>query len=164
MSNHPGNNDFITPTTIATDDPDITTFRNAFSDVDFHLLEPVRPQVNYSFEVMPIDPYTLELRADKWWISENGRLENSTLTLNSYPHERDEAQYETMREQALMEREELIRLNSTKGLQAAMTHAHQIGVANNFLAQNDPQLFTEGPDDPLLTQISIAPGATDIDL
>src|SRR5512141_2712036 len=76
-------------------------FRQAFADSDFHLLEPLHPVVNYSFEVLPADPWTLELRADKWWLGEHGHVESDTLTLNTYALEDDEVQRETMREEAL---------------------------------------------------------------
>jgi hypothetical protein len=33
------------------DDPRIVQFREAFAGTDFHLLEPLHPDVNYSFEV-----------------------------------------------------------------------------------------------------------------
>src|SRR5450432_3814591 len=80
------------------DDAHIAQFRDSFADTDFRLLEPLHTQVNYSFEVMPADPYTLELRADKWWFGENGRVENNTLTLNTYEIEENEVQRETIRE------------------------------------------------------------------
>src|SRR5207244_7708527 len=106
-----------------TDDPRIGQFREAFAGTDFHLLEPLHPDVNYSFEVTPADPYTLELRADKWWFGENGRVENNTLTLNTYEIEENEVQRETVREEAMMEREELLRIHQMQGLEAAMRKA-----------------------------------------
>src|SRR5260221_8887337 len=137
-----------------TDDPGVTQFREAFAHTDFHLLEPLHPQVNYSFEVMPADPYTLELRADKWWLGEGGRVENSTLTLNAYPLEADEVQRETVREEALMEREDLLRIDAAQGLEAAMQKAEDIAIDNDHLDEerDDLRLFTEGPEDRFLTQ------------
>lgn len=136
------------------DDPGVTQFREAFAGTDFHLLEPLHPDVNYSFEVMPADPYTLELRADKWWPGEGGRVENSTLTLNAYPLEADEVQRETVREEALMEREELLRIHAAQGLETAMQKAEDIAIDNDYLDEerDDPRLFTDGPVDLFLTQ------------
>jgi hypothetical protein len=110
--------------------------------------------VNYSFEALPADPYTLELRADKWWFGENGRVENSTLTLNAYDLEQDEVQRETVREEALMEREDLLRICDTQGLEAAMHQAEDLAIDNEHLDEDrdDPRLFTEGPQDRFLSQ------------
>ena len=136
------------------DDPRVTQFREAFAGTDFHLLEPLHPEVNYSFEVMPADPYTLELRADKWWLGENGRVENDTLTLNAYSLEEGEVQREIAREEASMEREELLRLYATQGLEAAMHKAEDIAIDNDHLDEDrdDPRLFTAGSVDLFLTQ------------
>jgi hypothetical protein len=136
------------------DDPGVTQFREAFAGTDFHLLEPLHPDVNYSFEVMPADPYTLELRADKWWLGDGGRVENSTLTLNAYELEQDEIQRETVREEALMEREDLLRIHAEQGLEAAMQKAEDIAIDNGHLDEDrdDPRLFTEGPADRFLAQ------------
>ena len=136
------------------DDTGVAQFREAFAHTDFQLLEPLHPEVNYSFEVMPADPYTLELRADKWWLGEGGRVENSTLTLNTYELEENEVQRETVREEALMEREELLRIHSVQGLEAAMQKAEDIAIDNDHLDEDrdDSRLFTEGPEDRFLTQ------------
>ncbi|SRR5258707_7959422 len=136
------------------DAPGITQFRDAFAGTDFHLLEPLHPEVNYSFEVKPADPYTLELRADKWWLGEGGRLENSTLTLNTYDLEQDEVQRETVREEALMEREDLLRIHAIQGLEDAMHKTEDIAIDNDHLDEDrdDPGLFTEGPEDRFLAQ------------
>lgn len=137
-----------------TDDPRVAQFRDAFAETAFHLLEPLDPVVNYSFEALPADPYTLELRADKWWFGENGRVENSTLTLNTYDLEQDEVQRETVREEALMEREDLLRIHAAQGLEAAMQKAEDIAIDNGWLDEerDNPHLFTEGPADRFLTQ------------
>jgi hypothetical protein len=129
-----------------TDDPRIGQFREAFAGTDFHLLEPLHPDVNYSFEVMPADPYTLELRADKWWLGENGRMEQ------------DEVQRETVREEALMEREDLLRIYAVQGLETAMQKAEDIAIDNGQLDEDraDPRLFTEGPADRFLAQGEVA--------
>ena len=136
-------------------DPGVTQFRDAFQDSEFHLLEPVREQVNYSFELMPADPYTLELRADKWWLGENDRVENSTLTLNTYDYDArdDEAHRAAVREEALLDKESLLRTHAQQGLGAAMRAAEQMAVNNGYLDadRQDPRLFTEGPEDPFLT-------------
>src|SRR5436305_14237045 len=98
---------------------------------------------------MPADPYTLELRADEWWLGEGGRVENSTLALNTYDLEQDEVQRETVREEALMEREDLLRIHAAQGLEAAMQKAEDIAIDNDHLDEDrdDPHLFTEGPED-----------------
>src|SRR5258707_9291215 len=136
------------------DAPGITQFRDAFAGTDFHLLEPLHLEVNYSFEVMPADPYTLELRADKWWLGENGRVENNTLTLNAYDLEQDEVQREIVWEEALMEREDLLRIHAAQGLEAVMQKAEDIAIDNDYLDEDrdDPRLFMEGPEDRFLTQ------------
>src|SRR5258708_4016249 len=136
------------------DDPGVTQFREAFAHTDFHLLEPLHPDVNYSFEVLPADPYTLELRADKWWLGEGGRVENSTLTLNAYSLEEGEVQREISHEEASMEREELLRTYAAQGLEAAMQKAEDIAIDNGFLDEqrDDSRLFTDGPEDRFLTQ------------
>lgn len=135
-------------------DPRVTQFREAFAGTDFHLLEPVHPDVNYSFEIMAADPWTLELRADKWWLGENGRVENDTLTLNTYDLEQDEVQREIVREEALMEREDLLRIHAAQGLEAAMHKAEDIAIDNDHLDEDreDPRLFSAGPEDRFLTQ------------
>lgn len=137
-----------------TDDSGVTQFREAFAGTDFHLLEPLHPEVNYSFEVLPADPYTLELRADKWWLGEDGRVENSSLTLNTYSLEDGEVQREISREEASMEREELLRIYAMEGLEAAMLKAEDTAVDNDYLDEDrdDPRLFTEGPEDRFLSQ------------
>jgi hypothetical protein len=110
--------------------------------------------VNYSFEAMPADPSTLELRADKWWFDENGRVENSALTLNTHDLEADEVQRETVREETLMEREALLRIHATQGLEAGMQKAEDIAIGNGNLDEDrdDTPLFAEGPVDRFLTQ------------
>jgi hypothetical protein len=135
-------------------DPRITQFREAFADSEFHLLEPVHPEVNYSFEAMPADPYTLELRADKWWLGENGRVENSSLILNTYSLEEGEVQREIAREEASMEREELLRIYTAQDLEAAMHKAEDTAIDNGYLDEERDVLglFTEGPEDRFLTQ------------
>lgn len=135
-------------------DPRIALFREAFTDSEFHLLEPVHPEVNYSFEAMPADPYTLELRADKWWLGENGRVGNSSLTLNAYLLEEGEVRREISGEEATMEREELFRIYAAQGLEAAMHKAEDIAIDNGYLDEerDDPGLFNEGPEDRFLSQ------------
>jgi hypothetical protein len=137
-----------------TDDPRVAQFREAFAGTAFRLMEPLDPVVNYSFEALPADPYTLELRADKWWLGENGRVENSTQTLNTYDLEQDEVQREMVREEAMMEREDLLRIFSAQGLEAAMHQAEDLAIDNDHLDEDrdDLRLFTEGPPDRFLSQ------------
>jgi hypothetical protein len=139
------------------DDTRVAQFREAFADTDFRLLEPVHPEVNYSFEVINADPWTLELNADKWWLGDNGHVENSSLTLNTFSLEEDEVQRETIREEAAMEREELLRIHAAQGLEAAMHKAEDIAIDNDYLNEDrdDPRLFTEGPKDRFFTQCEL---------
>ena len=139
-------------------------FRETFAGTAFHLLEPLHPDVNYSFEVMPADPHTLELRADKWWFGENGRVENSTLTLNDYALAQDESQREIVRDEALLAREGLLRVYASQGLEAAMQKAEDIAIDNGQLDEDraDPRLFTEGPEDRFLTQSEQAVALSDL--
>lgn len=139
---------------VENDDSRVAEFRQAFTDSEFHLLEPVHPEVNYSFEVMPADPYTLELRADKWWLGENRRVENCSLTLNAYSLEEGEVQREIAREEASMEREDLLRIYAAQGLESAMQKAEDIAIDNGYLDEerDDLRLFNEGPEDRFLTQ------------
>jgi hypothetical protein len=145
-------------------DPRLAQFREAFASSQFHLLEPVHSEVNYSFEAMPADPYILELRADKWWLGENGQVENSTLTLNTYDLEQDEVQRETVREEAMMEREDLLRIHAAQGLEAAMHKAEDLAIDNDCLDEDrdDPRLFAEGPPDRFLAQREHADGIGDL--
>ncbi len=136
------------------DQSDVVAFQEAFADTDFHLLEPVNPDVNYSFEVMLADAYTLELRADKWWFGPDGEVEGTGLTLNTYALEDNEVQRVTAHEEAMLEREDLLRTHAKEGLEGAMQLAEEMAVANGYLDadRDDPRLFTEGPQDAFLSQ------------
>jgi hypothetical protein len=81
-------------------------------------------------------------------------VENSTVTLNAYELEQDEVQREIVREEALMEREDLLRIHTAQGLEAAMQKAEDIAIDNDHLDEDrdDSRLFTEGPEDRFLTQ------------
>ena len=59
-------------------------FGAKFEESAYHLLEPIDPTVNYSFEVMAADPWTLELTADKWWLEADGRFGHEGQTLQTY--------------------------------------------------------------------------------
>jgi len=138
------------PETAQVEDPGVVVFRQEFAGTEFHLLEPLHPQVNYSFEVMPADPYTLELRADKWWLNQDGKIQGSSLTLDTHDHDRyDDTQNDIARETLLMERQNLLRIYTDQGLEAMMQEAEKLAVANLWLKADraDPRLFREGPED-----------------
>ena len=128
-------------------------FRERFADSPYHLLEPVDPTVNYSFEVVAADPWTLELSAGKWWIGDDGRIDNQAQTLKTYSMESYEWERETEREIAAMDREDLHRTYQESGLEAAMRQAEALAVANDELDPNrdDGRLFRQGPPDRFTT-------------
>ena len=132
-------------------EPDATVeqFREQFAELAYHLLEPVDPTVNYSFEIMPADPWTLELTADKWWLETDGRVGHEGQTLKTYSLDFDEAERESEREIAAMDRENLHRTYQEQGLDATMQQAQGIAVANGELDANRDygRLFTDGPPD-----------------
>jgi hypothetical protein len=128
-------------------------FRERFADSHYHLLEPVDPTVNYSFEVVAVDPWTLELAADKWWLAEDGRIGSQAQTLKTYPLESHEWEREIEREIAAMDREDLYRTYREEGLEAAMRQAAAMAAANDELdaERAGGRLFTEGPADRFTT-------------
>ncbi len=121
-------------------------FREAFASSSFHLLEPVDPCVNYSFEVSAADPWTLELTADKWWLGENGRVGHESQTLKTYSLETMAWERDFVHEEAAADRATLHRVFQEQGLDAAMHHAEGTAVANGELQSGEP-LFTDGPPD-----------------
>ncbi len=131
----------------------VGAFQERFANSAYHLLEPVDPTVNYSFEVMAADPWTLELTADKWWLESNGRVGHEGQTLKTYSLESYEWERETEREIASMDRENLHRTYQEEGLEAAMRQAEGIAVANGELDADraDGRLFKEGPPDRFTT-------------
>ena len=131
----------------------VDQFREQFADSAYRLLEPVDPTVNYSFEVMPADPWTLELTADKWWLENDGRVGHEGQTLKTYSLESFEWEREIEREVAAIDVENLHRTYQDEGLEAAMRRAEGIAVANHELDPNraDGRLFTEGPTDRFTT-------------
>ena len=131
----------------------VATFEAQFETSAYRLLQPVDPTVNYSFEVMPVDPWTLELTADKWWLEANGRVGHEGQALKTYSLESFEWERETERELAAMDCESLHRAYQSEGLEAAMRRAEGIAVANDELNPNrkDGRLFTEGPVDQFTT-------------
>jgi hypothetical protein len=138
----------LTPV-IAAPETEVEAFREQFANSAYRLLEPVDPTVNYSFEVMAADPWTLELTADKWWLENNGRVGHGGQTLKTYSLESYEWEREIEREIASMDREDLHRTYQEEGLEAAMQRAEGIAVANGELDANraDGRLFKEGPPD-----------------
>lgn len=128
-------------------------FREKLANSQYRLLEPVDPTVNYSFEVVAADPWTLELAADKWWIGDDGRIGNQAQTLQTYSLESYEWERETEREIASMDREDLYRTYQESGLEAAMRQAESLAVENHELDPNraDGRLFQQGPPDRFTT-------------
>lgn len=128
-------------------------FREKLANSQYRLLEPVDPTVNYSFEVVAADPWTLELAADKWWIGEDGRIGNQAQTLQTYSMESYEWERETEREIASMDQEDLSRTYQESGLEAAMRQAEALAVENHELNPNraDGRLFQQGPPDRFTT-------------
>jgi hypothetical protein len=63
-----------------------------------------------------------------------------------------------------MEREELLRIHTAQGLEAAMQKAEDIAIDNGQLDEDrdDPRLFTEGPEDRFLTQNEQAVAPSDL--
>jgi hypothetical protein len=131
----------------------VAAFEEHFEDSAYHLLQPIDPTVNYSFEVMPADPWTLELTADKWWLEDDGQVGHEGQTLKTYSLESYEWEREIEREVAAMDRENLHRAYQDEGLEAAMRRAEGIAVANGELNADrvDGRLFTEGPPDRFTT-------------
>ncbi len=131
----------------------VAAFEEHFADSAYRLLQPVDPTVNYSFEVMPADPWTLELTADKWWLEANGRVGHEGQTLKTYSLESYEWEREIEREVAAMDRENLHRTFQEEGLETAMRRAEGIAVANGELNADraDGRMFTDGPTDRFTT-------------
>jgi hypothetical protein len=132
---------------------DVTMFETHFADSAYHLLQPVDPTVNYSFAVLPADPWTLELTADKWWLEADGQMGHAGQTLKTYSLESYEWEREIEREVAALDRENLQRTYQDEGLGAAMQRAEEMAVANGELNANraDGRLFTDGPSDRFTT-------------
>jgi hypothetical protein len=134
-------------------DAALATFEKQFEQSAYRLLEPIDPTVNYSFEVMAADPWTMELTADKWWLEANGQVGHAGQTLKTYSMESYEWEREIEREVASMDRENLHRTYQEEGLEAAMQRAEGIAVANGELNADraDGRLFREGPPDRFTT-------------
>jgi hypothetical protein len=144
--------DGLHPTSTNPEDA-IKVFEEQFKDSTFRLLEPIDPVVNYSFEVIAADPWTLELSADKWWLEPKGHIGHASQTLQSYPIDTFEKEYETEREIAQMDCEMLRRIHHEQGLEAVMEQAERIACANKELASDrmDGRLFQDGPTDRFVT-------------
>ncbi|MBK9750775.1 MAG: hypothetical protein IPO91_28990 [Chloroflexi bacterium] len=134
-------------------DEAVAMFDTHFADSAYHLLQPVDPTVNYSFEVLPADPWTLELTADKWWLEANGQLGHAGQTLKTYSLESYEWEREIEREVAALDRENLQRTYQEEGLGVAMQRAEEMAVTNGELNadRTDGRLFTDGPIDRFTT-------------
>ena len=124
-------------------------FRTAFDGNTFHLLEPVDPVVNYSFEVGAVDPWTLELTASKWWLNEQNQPMGQQVTLSTY-----DAEWPPARNESTEDWEKLQQLYQQQGLQQAMQQAEVMAIHEGSIELNreDGRLFTEGPEDRFQTQ------------
>lgn len=142
----------LTPVTIELE-TQVDQFREQFADSAYRLLEPIDPTVNYSFEVMAADPWTMELTADKWWLENDGQVGHEGQTLKTYSLESFEWEREIEREVAAIDVENLHRTYQDEGLEAAMRRAEGIAVANRELKADraDGRLFTDGPPDRFMT-------------
>jgi hypothetical protein len=142
----------LTPVTVEPE-TQVDQFREQFADSAYRLLEPVDPTVNYSFEVMAADPWTMELTADKWWLEKDGQVGHEGQTLKTYSLESFAWEREIEREVAAIDVENLHRTYQDEGLEAAMRRAEGIAAANHELDPNraDGRLFTEGPTDRFMT-------------
>jgi len=142
----------LTRVTIAPE-AQVDRFQEQFADSAYRLLEPVDPTVNYSFEVMAADPWTMELTADKWWLENDGQVGHEGQTLKTYSLESFEWEREIEREIAAIDVENLHRAYQDEGLEAAMRRAEGIAVANRELNADraDGRLFTDGPPDRFTT-------------
>ncbi|MBK8138417.1 MAG: hypothetical protein IPK52_21830, partial [Chloroflexi bacterium] len=142
------------PYTVDADRPDpVQRFRDAFADILTRPLEPVDPVVNYSFDLVDADPWTLELTASKWWPHPDGGLRSNQVPVQSYSMEYPELERELERERAALDREDLERTHREEGLEASMRVAEALAVASGELDPNreDGRLFREGPPDRFTT-------------
>ena len=139
---------------IANSSAPIEQFRSEFAQSAYHLLEPIHPSVNYSFEVMAVDPWTEELTADKWWFGETERIEHESVTLATYSVDWPEFEKALEHERALLDRDGLHRTYQEQGLEAAMQRAEAIGLTYGELDPNraDGRLFHSGPTDQFTTR------------
>ena len=130
--------------------PGVAEARDHFA---YSLLKPLDPTVNYSFEVMAADPWTLELSADKWWFDADHRVGHDRLVLATYSMEQSEFERDSERERASMDRETLYRTFREKGLEAAIHKAEEMALAQAELdpSRTDGRLFQQGPPDRFTT-------------
>ncbi len=129
-------------------------FHDAMAGTDTRLLEPIDPVVNYSFDLVNADPYTLDLIANKWWIGQDGTLQNSGLTVESFSLESFEFEREHEQEVAAMDRDDLQHIHHKEGLEASMRQAEAWSVGHGVLdpEREDGRLFFDGPPDRFTTQ------------
>ncbi len=140
--------------TVDAEQPDtVQRFRDAFADILTRPLEPVDPGVNYSFDLVDADPWTLELTANKWWLNTDGGLRWNQVPVQAYSMEYPEMERELERERAALDREDLERTHREEGLEASMRRAEAMAVASGELDPNrdDGRLFREGPPDRFTT-------------
>lgn len=134
-------------------EPNSERFRDHLTDSKQRVLEPIDPTVNYSFEVVDVDPWTLELNANKWWLSDDGQVKQASRSLQIYELPPHEIEREIEREGAAMDREDLEFVHRTEGLQASMHEAEMLAVRSGYLdsERDDARLFTQGPSDRFTT-------------
>lgn len=135
-------------------DAGVERFRAAFADSPRELLEPLDGTVNYSFDLVPADPWTLELSATKWWFDPAGPVRLESQTLNTYPMQEGEVADAAEREIAAMDHEGLMRTYREQGLKAAMREAEGLAVVNRQIdrQREDGRLFRDGPPDRFTTE------------
>jgi len=132
-------------------------FIRDYGDEDTQPLTPVtvtpEESVRYSFELETVDPWTLELSAQKQWATEDGEIGQDGQTLKTYSLESFEWEREIEREVAAIDHENLLRTFQEEGLEVVMQRAEALAVANGELDANreDGRLFTEGPPDRFTT-------------
>jgi len=132
-------------------------FIRDYGDMDTEPLTPVtitpEESVRYSFELETVDPWTLELSAQKHWVTEDGEIRQDGQTLKSYSLESFEWEREIEREVAAIDHENLQRTFQDEGLEAAMHRAESMAVENGELdpSREDGRLFTDGPPDRFTT-------------
>lgn len=141
------------PTTVEPESDPVQRFQEAFADILTRPLQPVDPDVNYSFDLVDADPWTKELRAHKWWLGEDGALRQDALTMKSYSLDSYDYERENEREIAALDREGLEFTHLEEGLEASMRKAEALAVFNGELDpdREDGRLFHSGPADRFTT-------------
>lgn len=133
-------------------------FEAAFASGEKELLQPIDDTVNYAIVVQYADAYTVELAAEKYWRGESGRLNVESVTLSTY-----EPQPENENEVAAMDRELLLHVHASEGLDSMMQEAWEMAVEGEYLDVRDARLFREGPADRFVLRADLAAEWADLD-